>query len=70
MKRRSPFVTRGHVVSRVEAQLRRSGFPRLQMLLLVSLTGGFGLLASFCLLQLGLDAMAVRYPEILISERR
>lgn len=65
MKRRSPFVTRVHVVSRVEAQLRSNSFPRLQMLLLVSLTGGFGLLASFCMLQLGLDAMAVRYPVAL-----
>lgn len=62
MKHRSPYVARVHVIKRVEAQLRSNSFPRLQMLLLVSLTGGFGLLASFCMLQLGLDTMAVRYP--------
>ncbi len=32
------------------------------MLLLVALTGGFGLLSSFSLLQAGLDSMAIRYP--------
>ncbi len=32
------------------------------MILLVSLTGGFGLLSSFVLLHLGVDAMALRYP--------
>ncbi|TCO96867.1 hypothetical protein EV684_1284 [Rubrivivax gelatinosus] len=32
------------------------------MALLVALTGGFGLLASFTLLRLGLDSMALRYP--------
>ncbi len=32
------------------------------MMLLVVLTGGFGFLASFCMLHLGLDSMAVRYP--------
>ena len=32
------------------------------MTLLVVLTGGAGLLASFVLLHLGVDSMAVRYP--------
>lgn len=32
------------------------------MILLVSLTGGFGLLSSFLLLHLGVDTMALRYP--------
>lgn len=32
------------------------------MLFLVTLTGAFGLLASYCMLSLGLDTMAVRYP--------
>lgn len=40
----------------------RESFPRLQMGLIVALTGGFGLLASFAMLQLGVDAMAIRYP--------
>lgn len=61
-KRRSPFVSRIQAIRRVEAQLRSQSFPRLQMLLLVALTGGFGLLASFSMLQLGLESMALRYP--------
>jgi hypothetical protein len=32
------------------------------MALLVALTGGFGLLASFTMLQFGVDSMALRYP--------
>lgn len=40
----------------------RDSFPRLQMMLLVALTGGFGLLASFTLLHLGVSSMALRYP--------
>ena len=32
------------------------------MMLLVALTGGFGLLASFSMARAGLDSMAVRYP--------
>jgi hypothetical protein len=62
MKNRSPYATRTHVIQRVEARLRSESFPRLQMMLLVALTGGFGLLASFSLLRLGLESMAVRYP--------
>lgn len=62
MKRRSPLINRAQALARVEHHLRRHGFPRLQMLFLVTLTGGFGLLASFCMLRLGLDAMALRYP--------
>lgn len=50
------------VVQRVQRRLIRESFPRLQMALLVALTGGFGLLASFTLLRLGLDSMALRYP--------
>jgi hypothetical protein len=62
MKHRSLFVTRFHAVKRVEMQLLSRSFPRFQMLLLVTLTGGFGLLASFGMLHLGVDMMAVRYP--------
>lgn len=54
--------TRAQALARVESRLRRHGFPRLQMLFLVTLTGVFGLLASYCMLSLGVDAMAVRYP--------
>jgi hypothetical protein len=37
------------------------------MMLLVGLTGGFGLLASFGMLQFGLESMAVRYPLALAA---
>ncbi len=62
MKRRHPFLTRAHALRRVEAHLRNNSFPRLQMLLLVTLTGAFGFLSSYCMLHAGLDSMAVRYP--------
>ncbi len=62
-----PFaVSREHAIQRVKERLARDSFPRIQMALLVSLTGGFGLLASFTLLQFGLDSMAVRYPVALL----
>jgi hypothetical protein len=66
MPRPTPFVLRAQAIKRVEAQLRGSGFPRLQMMLLVGLTGGFGLLASFTMLHFGLDAMAARYSAALV----
>jgi hypothetical protein len=53
---------RARAVQRVKDRLVRESFPRIQMVLLVSLTGGFGLLASFVMLQFGVDSMALRYP--------
>lgn len=53
---------RARAVAMARQRLQAQGFPRLQMALLVALTGGFGLLCSFALLRLGLDAMALRYP--------
>ena len=61
-KRRDPSAIRLKAIRRTESMLRRRGWPRLEMMLLVALTGLAGLLSSFCLLQLGVDAMAVRYP--------
>ncbi len=43
-------------------KLERHGYPRLQMALLVALTGAAGMAASFVLLQLGIESMAARYP--------
>ena len=43
-------------------QRMRGSFPRLQMTLIVALTGASGLLASFLMLRGGLDTMALRYP--------
>lgn len=44
------------------ARLDADGYPRLQMSLLVGLTGLAGLFASFLMLHAGVDAMGVRYP--------
>lgn len=63
---RRPAVSRASVVLRVQGELAQ-GFPRVQMFLLVALTGGFGLLASFCMLKLGLESMALRYPLALTA---
>ena len=54
--------TRALAIQRVKDRLARDSFPRIQMVLLVALTGGFGLLASFTMLQFGVDSMALRYP--------
>lgn len=54
--------SRALAIQRVKDRLVRESFPRIQMALLVFLTGGFGLLASFTMLQFGVDSMALRYP--------
>ena len=56
-----PPLQRHQLVARLRARLLQQGFPRLQMLLLVSLTGMAGFLASFTLLWLGLAEMWLRY---------
>jgi hypothetical protein len=57
-----PFTRSGEIV-RLMGRLNRDGYPRLQMSLLVALTGGAGLLASFLLLHsAGVGAMHLRYP--------
>lgn len=52
---------RAREVSRVRSQLESEGYPRIQMFMLVSLTGLGGLGASFVMLQAGVSAMALRY---------
>lgn len=54
-------LTRALAVERMRARLLRDGFPRLQMLMLVSLTGLAGFAASAAMLAAGLEAMALRY---------
>jgi len=49
-------------IARLRARLERDHWPRLQMSLIVLLTGAAGFLASFALLQAGLHGMALRYP--------
>lgn len=53
---------REHAVANEARQLRRAGSPRLQMALIVAITGGVGFLSSVALLRAGLDSMALRYP--------
>jgi hypothetical protein len=57
--------SRDHAVRRLRQDLENHSWPRTQMSLLVSLTGGAGLLASFLLLHAGMDSMALRYPVAL-----
>lgn len=61
--RRPRLFTRSGEITRLTGRLNRDGYPRLQMSLLVALTGGAGLLASLLLLHsAGVEAMHVRYP--------
>lgn len=56
------MVPRDLVIQRIRTRLLRESYPRTQMTLIVALTGGFGLLSSFTMLNLGVDSMALRYP--------
>jgi hypothetical protein len=53
--------SRRQLVQRIREQLERRSYPRLQMMLLVMLTGGAGFLASFLLMMKGVDTLALRY---------
>ncbi|AWH44491.1 MULTISPECIES: hypothetical protein [Stenotrophomonas] len=55
-------MTRSSEVARARRQLQHQGWPRLQMALIVLLTGGAGFLASHVLRLAGLDSMLLRYP--------
>lgn len=61
-KSRVAFRSRRQLIDRIQRQLERHSYPRLQMMLLVALTGGAGFLASVALLAFGVDTFAVRYP--------
>lgn len=54
-------INRRHVIHRLRSSLERHSYPRLQMLLLVSLTGLAGFAASYLLLRAGLLEMWLRY---------
>lgn len=58
---RSRLFTRESAVERMRARLTREGFPRVQMFILVALTGLAGFGASAAMLGAGLDSMAMRY---------
>ncbi len=62
---RSPLklpVNHGSEVVRARQHLQQRGWPRLQMALIVALTGAAGFLASYLLRLAGIDAMLLRYP--------
>lgn len=58
---RSRLFTRERAVESMRARLTREGFPRIQMFILVALTGVAGFGASAAMLAAGLDSMAMRY---------
>jgi hypothetical protein len=59
-------LTRSHAVLHLKRRLEQDSFPRVQMSLIVGLTGGAGLLFSFVMLELGVTSMALRYPLALL----
>ncbi|MBW8363732.1 MAG: hypothetical protein K0M39_04200 [Rhizobium sp.] len=65
MPRRLHF-TRSHAILRLKRHLEQDSFPRIQMSLIVGLTGAAGLLFSFVMLELGVTSMALRYPLALL----
>ncbi|NTV97436.1 MAG: hypothetical protein HGA75_18835, partial [Thiobacillus sp.] len=54
-------LSRSRLVRRLRDRLERVGYPRLQMSLIVLVTGGAGFLASALLLRAGLDSLWLRY---------
>jgi hypothetical protein len=61
MPRLHPRFERLKEIQRLRKSLEKDSFPRLQMFLLVSITGGVGFLASFILRHFGLDTIWLRY---------
>ena len=49
------------ILGRLQRRLEQQGYPRLQMAVLVALTGGAGFLCTFTMLQHGVEAMWLRY---------
>jgi hypothetical protein len=54
--------SRSALLARLRRRIESESWPRLQMMVIVALTGGVGLVASFALLHAGVDSMALRYP--------
>lgn len=54
--------TRSLAVWRMRRRLEEESFPRIQMSLIVGLTGASGLVASIVMLRAGVDSMTLRYP--------
>jgi hypothetical protein len=60
----NPF-TREELIHRLAHQLDLRSYPRLQMFLLVTLTGMFAFLISLLFLNAGITLMSLRYPLVL-----
>lgn len=56
-----PRIHRIREISRIRGDLERDGFPRLQMFLLVTITGAAGFIASYTFLRAGFTEMWLRY---------
>jgi hypothetical protein len=56
-----PRLLRHNEIRRIQGNLERDSFPRLQMFLIVTLTGLSGFVASYSMLHAGLFEMWVRY---------
>jgi hypothetical protein len=56
------MTTREKWVSQLTTRISRDQYPRLQMMMIVGLTGLSGLLSSFIMLKLGVWNMMIRYP--------
>ena len=54
-------LSRTQKIHKLRSKLEREGYPRLQMLLLVTITGAAGFLTSYLLLTAGLGDMWLRY---------
>jgi hypothetical protein len=54
--------SRERLIEKARERLLRQGLPRLQMSILLALTGASGFLTSFILLKAGVGSMALRYP--------
>ncbi|MBR7746107.1 hypothetical protein [Undibacterium baiyunense] len=54
-------LSRSHLVSRLKSRIEKDGYPRLQMMLMVMMTGLIGFLSSFILLHSGMQTMWLRY---------
>ena len=57
---RLPF-SRTSEIHRMRSKLESDAYPRFQMSLLVTITGGSGFIASFLLLHMGVTEMSLRY---------
>ena len=65
--RRKPLrLTRAGAILHLQKRLEAQSYPRIQMGLIVAITGASGLLASFLLLLAGVTSMTLRYPLALL----